>query len=168
MFFRQGLFCVLLGYCLFFLRILFFVHPVVGASSHVVGPSSVLVCCQGLVCVPSGPYCFFESTVCTMSRSQLSVTLVVLVLPMRRARLGRVRDLRRPHPPWRPTCHGYRGSWSRADLAVNQQVRVLCAFLESYLGAAYWRSSGDTVESWQRLLMLTAIGRVNRRVDFAK
>ena len=132
------------------------------------GPSMFLfvvrasfACRWGLIVSLNGP-------ACALSRSQFSAALAVLGLPLWRARLSRVRYFCRPCTPWRSTCHGYQGSWYRVNWAADRQVYMLHVFLESDSGAASWHSGGDTVEYYQRMLMLTTISGRNRCVDVAK
>ena len=103
-----------------------------------------------------------------LSGLQLSSALAVLVLPLWCSRLVSLRDLRRPCHPCRPTCLGSRVSWYCADWAVDWQVRMIRALLDFDSGSNYRRSQGDTVEYYQRLLMLTDISRGNICVGVAK
>ena len=86
---------------------------------------------------------FFSLSSCLCCLSALAV----LLLPMKRAYLGSLCDLRRYRSPWRPTCIGSGGSWYYANWELNLEVRTLRAFLGSDLGAASQRLGGDTVDS---------------------
>ena len=129
--------------------VLFIARCFSGASPHAVQASSVIfflvvstifACCRVILVSFTGP-------VRALSQFWFSAAIVVLFLPLWCAHSGSARDLRHSCPPWRPTCIGYRGSWSPTDWSFNRQVCTLCAFLGSNLGAASWRSGGDTVES---------------------
>ena len=131
--------------------VLFVAYCVVGASPRVVQASSVLfvlVMLSGPRCVLSRPLLIFSSSVSCL---RISDALANLLSPLWRAHLGSVLDLRRSCPPRCSTCIGTRGSWYHADWAFDWQVRTLCAFLGSDLGAAFWSSGGDTVESLRNL-----------------
>ena len=135
--FCQGLVCVPSGPCLFLSRVPFPVCPAVGASSRVVEASYVLVCRWVLVCVLSGPCLFFE-------QPHVSVPFLIIWRPcgLRLAavayKVGKSARFAPSCPPRISNCHGSQGSWSRADWAVDRQLRTLCAFLDSNSGADFW------------------------------